>query len=190
MGAKLSGTVFNRIITTGNDAVELLDTVWDDLRSPVTAINPPGLGSDPTFDTTNIGYSFANGSLNFLFIILQLPHSYKEGTDIVPHIHWMPSTTNTGTVSWRLEYAWVNNLETQPGLTTVDITPTPNGTANKLQLNTFGAISKANAEISSMLTIKLSRLGNTDAFTGNAILKEFDVHFQINTLGSRSEYIK
>ena len=167
--------------------------LWDDLRFPATAINPPGLGSDPTFDSTNIGYAFAPGATNFLYMVAQLPHSYKEGTSLYPHIHWEPSNADTGDVLWRIGWRWRNNGETAAALTTQDLLVPANGTALTLQIDPFGTpLAKGNALISSMLDIQLSRIGGdvTDDFTGNAILKEFDIHYQLDTPGSLMEFSK
>jgi hypothetical protein len=182
----------NKLVISGEDNWELLDTAWDDLRFPVTAINPPGQVSDPTFNTTYVGYEFAPGSTEILYIIAQLPHSYKEGSDIRPHLHWMPTNTNTGDVLWRMEYAWQSNGGVQPSFTTVDITSTASGTAYQQHINSFGAISKPDSLISDILSIKLSRIGGdgSDTYSADALLKEFDIHYQINTAGSRQEFIK
>ena len=172
--------------------IQYLTDYWDDLCFPATAINPPGIASDPTFDTTNIGWAFSASATNLLFLIAQLPHSYKEGSDLKAHIHWEPSNTNTGNVLWRLSYRWRNDGETAAALTNVDILVPAGGTALTLQVNGFAAISKPNALISSMLDMTLTRLGadGTDTFTGTAILKEFDIHYLKDSSGSVSEYSK
>lgn len=165
---------------------------WDDLRFPAQGVYPPGLASDPTWDATNIGWSFSPTVTNILQMVCQLPHSYKEGTSIYPHVHWEPSNTDTGNTLWRLGYRWRNNGETAAALTTQDILVPAGGTALTLQIDSFAALTKANATISSILDIELSRIGGdgTDTFTGNAILKEFDIHFMKDTDGSLNEWIK
>jgi hypothetical protein len=169
---------------------ELTDTVWDDLRFPATAVNPPGLASDPTFDSINVGWLFDDSSTEVLFLVAQLPHSYKEGTNLHCHVHWEPTNTNTGNVLWRMSYRWRNNLKVAPSFADVDITVAANGTANKIQLDEFAEISNTDALISSMLDIKLQRIGGSDTYNANARFKEFDIHFEINTLGSREEVVK
>ena len=43
-----------------------------------------------------------------------------------------------------------------------------------------------------MLLIKLSRIGGdaSDTYGADARLLEFDIHYQINTLGSELEFVK
>ena len=168
-------------------------TVWEDMRAPATAINPPGVEGDPDWDATNIGWLFDAAGIEILYIVFQVPHSYKEGTDLYPHVHWQPTTTNTDDVLWKIDYKWTNINATDAGSTTpVELLAAGNGTALKHQMDSFTALSGTNKTISSILTIKLSRMGNDedDTYTGDALLKEFDIHYQIDTVGSRTELAK
>ncbi len=178
------------IITTGETPLLMQDTVWEDLRFPATVINPPGQVADPDFDVTNIGWLFDSGGTEILYIIAQLPHSYKEGTNLCCHVHWNPTNTNTGNVLWRISYRWLNDEETAGAFTDVDITAVANGTAGKSQTDIFADLVKADAVISSILDIKLQRIGGSDTYNADALLKEFDIHFEKNTLGSREPFIK
>ena len=162
---------------------------WEDLRSPATGINPPGAVSDPDWDVTNIGFLFDKASTESIQIISQLPHGYIEGSFLYPHIHWEPSDTDTGAVLWRMEYQWRNNHEAATGFTTVDILATPAGIADRLQINGFGAIGKADATISSIFECTISRIGGdaSDTYDADARFKEFDIHVQLDDVGSREE---
>ncbi len=165
-------------------------TVWDDLRAPATAINPPGQISDPDWDNTNGGWLFDDGGTEILWIVLQFHHSYKEGSDIVPHLHWQPKTTGSGNVLWRIEYKWTNREAADAGsFTQVDLLTPADGTAFKHQEDKFAAQSGSGKTISSIITIKLSRIGGdgTDTYSGDALLKEFDIHFEIDRIGSIAE---
>jgi len=168
-------------------------TVWEDMRAPATAINPPGQESDPDWDNTNGGWLFDADGIEILWIVLQVPHAYKEGSAIYPHVHWQPTSTNGGDVLWRIDYKWTNIDATDAGSATpLEITPTAGGTALKHQQDSFAAIDGTGKTISSIISVKLSRMGNDDddTYTGDALLKEFDIHYQIDTVGSRSELVK
>ena len=160
-----------------------------------TKINPTK--SEPAFENFADGlFAFAfeatNADDESLHFVAQLPHSYKEGTDIVPHVHWMPSTTNAGSVVWELEYIWVNVNGTTPGSTSVTVTDAGDGTALKQQKAIFAAIDGTGKTISSVLTGRLTRLTSDpgDDFTGIAYGLEIDFHHQINTIGSRQPLVK
>jgi len=168
-------------------------TVWDDLRFSATGINPAGAVGPMTFDSTNIGFLASPSATQTIAIIAQMPHSWKIGSTIYPHIHWEPVTTHVGNVLWRMEYKWTNIGGTEPGSwTPLDKLSATDGIAYKHQLSAFGPVVGTGKTLSSIITIKISRIGGdgTDTFTGDALLKEFDIHYEMDSLGSRQEYIK
>lgn len=170
------------------------DTVWDDLRAPFTQIRRGAL-SKPDFDYTNIGLLFPqNDDAEIIYIIFQLPHKYKLGTDIYPHIHWQQMNGNN--VVWKLEYKWFN----KGGLVPAGFTAaTANSqlytwsTGNLHQYDYWDALSGAAInELSSILLIKVFRDDNVDAGAGDgdALAFEFDLHYQLDAVGSKSEFVK
>ena len=165
-------------------------TIWDDLRFPVTTINPAGSEVAMTFDTVNFGYLAAPNSVQDVAIIVQMPHSWKEGSIIAPHVHWNPTTTNTGNVLWRMQYKWTNIDGVDVGsFTTLDVLVAASGTIGQHQITFFPAISGVGKTISSIISIKLQRVGTdpSDTYTGSALFKEFDVHFEMDSLGSHTQ---
>lgn len=172
--------------------ISLGDVAWDYLRFPATSINPPGATGDPDFDTTDIGFLFDANTVETIYMIAQLPHSYIEGSELRPHIHWEPTSTGTGDVVWRLSYRWRNNGEAAGSFTTISLVTAADGNADTLNIDSFSALTKTDAHISSMLDMKLERFATatTDTYAADARLKEFDLHFQLNDLGSSQEYIK
>lgn len=174
-------------------------TVWEDLRVPSqnTKLNPTK--SEPAFEEFIDGlflYAFdtTNADDESVHFVAQMSHSYKEGSDIYPHLHWSPDTTNGGNVRWELEYVIVNTDGTFAGSATNDtITDAADGTADKHQTVPFTTISGAGLTISHMIICRLTRMSTSDAadtFTGNAFFLEFDFHYEIDTVGSRTEIAK
>jgi len=173
--------------------------VWEDLRFPATAINPPGLASDPGFDTTNGGFLFDAASTELIFLIEQLPPSYSTGSNLKPHVHWQKTTSASGTVLWRLEYKIAIKGEVMDAAftqldayETVSATPDDDTTDRHL-ITAFDEIDGTNLGISDMLLIKLSRIGGDgtyDTYGADARLLEFDFHYQRNSPGSNEEFIK
>lgn len=179
-------------------------TVWDDLRVAAVAAKLGGV-KDPGFTvflTNGAGsqgvflYWFDAAVEEELYFAVQLPHSYKEGTNITPHVHWVPKTNGAvgEVVSWGLEYAWANNGVTF-GNTTIIYTNTHNPADNPLVASRqyksfFAAIAGAGKTISSMLVCRLFRdataTGLTDSYTDDAGLLEIDFHYEQDTVGSRT----
>lgn len=177
-----------------------LATAWDDLRVPVNATNI-GAANDPNFAqvlTNGAGsqgvytYLFDASAEEELFFSVQLPHAWKEGTDIEPHVHWFPTNTNTGVVRWGLEYTWASVNGTFGNTTIIYVEDAADGTEYKHQLADFAAISASGQTLSSMLMCRIFRDATNGADTYNADcgLLEIDFHHRIDSLGSLSEYVK
>lgn len=175
------------------------NVVWDDLRIPIGAMILEAQGSPPSIGVFVGSISvllFDPDADEEVFLTLQLPHSYKYGTKIIPHVHWAPTNNNTGNVIWGLEYQWRDIGQAFSGAsTTVTATQAGSGTTGEHQLASFGEVDGgaiAGNDLSSMVTARLFRDADNiaDTYTGNAALLEFDIHFQIDVVGSRLELTK
>ncbi len=173
--------------------VKYSDTYWEDLRFPAQGINPLGQASDPDLDLADGCLLFDSAATETITGQAQISHRWKEGTSIYPHIHWSPTSTNTGNVYWRLEYmvASVNSVFSG-SFTTLNVLAAGVGVTNTHQVIGFGAIPMTDNLISSIIKWKVSRIGGdgTDTYTADAKFLEFDIHFEVNSPGSREEYIK
>jgi hypothetical protein len=187
-------------------------TVWNDLmvypdatsrggsKSPVwggassNCFKNNGAGSQGVFL-----WMFAANNEQEVYFTIQLPHSYKLGTDIFPHVHW---TTSTGTPSgsnvvWGLEYtviaiggAFLNTKIIYAGSVIPSI-GTPTGIGQHL-INSFAPINSSGLGISTILVCRLFRATDqtSDTFSNEIGFLGFDVHYQLDTFGSREEFTK
>jgi hypothetical protein len=166
-------------------------TVWDDLRVPGTSVqkgaSAPDLVSFLGAGNVMVNAFDGGATTEQVFFSIQLPHSYKEGSDITPHVHWSPINANAGNVKWQLEYSWANVNDTFPAVTTISVVDATDTTAWKHQLAGFSAISGTGKTLSSMLVCRLFRdpSDGDDTYGSDAAFLEFDVHFEIDTVGSR-----
>lgn len=183
--------------------------VYDDLvvsfSTGKTSTNPPtftqfmdnGSGSTGVF-----AYLFDDEAANNeqqVFFTIQMPHAWNEGSDIYPHIHWAPEDNNSGSVVWGLEYTWVEYNNTSPNQfpQTTIVTASSSALSNdakKHMITAFGAISPSTDQdnISSVLIIRLFRNSSnaSDTYTGGVFGLSFDLHYERNTAGSRTEWTK
>lgn len=204
----VAGGNYTDFDTTGFITFNGTTTVWDDLR---VEPNIKGTGTnDPTFTKwfdNGAGsrgvflYNFTDASTaseKEVFFQVQLPHSWK-GTTIYPHVHWIPLTNATGQRPvWGLEYNWAD-IGQVFGKTTIAYTTglVPND-ANlvkyKHYISPFAGITPTTNqdEISAILMCRLFRYsGNaSDTYTNTCGLLYVDFHYEIDTLGSRTEFTK
>lgn len=186
-------------------------TVFEDLRVALTA-GKTGLANPPTFSQFRddgsgspgvYAYAFADeanaSKEQQLMFTVQMPHAWKEGSSIHPHIHWSPDGNGSGVVVWGLEYTWIeyNPASPEQFSTTSIITGTSDPISNNQYdhlLTNFPAITPSTSQdnISSILLMRIFRNSSnaSDTYTGSAYGISFDIHYEINTAGSRQEFIK
>lgn len=150
-----------------------------------------GATNKPDYDYTNFGLLFPqNNASEIAYTIYQLPHVYKLGSDIYPHVHFVQSGADQPT--FKIDYRWYEN-EGDPtiGFTTLTFSTFlyTYTSGSILQIAYSSAISGSGiSSLSSFLEVKLYRDDNV--VTGDVLVKELDVHYQIDDWGARQEYIK
>ena len=86
---------------------------WDDLRFPAQAINPVGALAPPAVDETETGFPgcflFSGSADQMISGVAQMPHAWKRGSTIRPHIHWSKPTGSSAAVTWELLIRHVGN---------------------------------------------------------------------------------
>ncbi len=171
-------------------------TTWEDLRVP--GMSTRGGASAPdliAFGPSGglMANSFDGGSTTEeVYFEIQMPHAWKTGSTIKPHIHWAPVNANAGNVKWVLEYSWQNMNGAYGVPVTISVTDAAAGTAWQHQLAAFPDISGEGKNISSILVCRLYRdPGDTaDTYGADAALISFDIHYEVDTLGSREPTVK
>lgn len=185
------------------------DTYWDDLRVPITATKLGGT-KDPDFSLfKNNGaasqgvfiYWFDDTTEEEVYFAAQIPHGYKYGTDLHPHVHWAPDSNGGAgeVVNWGLEYS-IAEIGSGFGNTTIIYanahTPADASlVASQHYVSEFSSISgTAIDSVSAMIAFRLFRDatggGGTDDYSHDAGVLEFDLHYQIDAPGSNNEYTK
>jgi len=166
---------------------------WDDLRMPGNTGKPGA--AIPDFETgiaslgNSVGvYCFDKNTDEELYFVTQVPHAYKEDSDMELHIHWFPVDSGGGTVQWVTEVDWMNISGTIPATSTFTNSPaTADGTAFKHQYHDIVDLTGTGKTISSIFTIHLYRDANethgTDDYDDDACLLEIDIHYQTDTPG-------
>jgi hypothetical protein len=175
------------------------DSYWDDLKVPVTSINPSGQANPPNIDQNLAGtFLFASNTTEVIGFVVQIPHNYLEGSDLNAHVHWAKTSSASGDVYWELQYRWAKIGEVFDGTwstigsaTVIEDTPDTD-TADKHLITELGTIDGTGAGLSDMLICQLNRDHDNagDTYAADARLLEFDFHYQIDGFGSPEEYEK
>lgn len=167
-------------------------TAWDDLVMPLTS-GKQGALAKPDFDYTNVGYSFPkNDATEILYLIAQMPHKWKLGGRIFPHVHWCQGISSRA--DYYIDYKWVNlaasttAVFTTYAMLSTEMAWVSGSTIHQLSTNTAGILNTNITNVSSILLFKLYR--NDDVYPGNALTYQFDLHYECDSLGSNTEYSK
>lgn len=174
---------------------------WDDLRVTLDKGSNAALLDYLTGSTgPQIWYFRDNSSVEAMSFTVQLPHGWKEGSTIYPHLHWLPKSTGSGNVEWNLEYSWANydaaTPQSFPAITTSTVVATGPFTARTHNITALTAgntgIDGTGKKISSILICRIWRdSGDTnDTFNADAGVLFLDFHIQIDGYGSHQEYVK
>jgi len=181
----IQGNSYFRIEEDGSIQMLGNASMWDDLRFPSTQTK---LGSNlkPDFDQTNVGLLFPqNDATEVVYVNVQMSHTYKIGTSIFPHVHFVQSAATVPV--FKMAYRWYDKgASAIAAFTTIATTglvfPYTSGSIH--QVAVFPNIVPTVVGLSSMLDIKLYREDNV--VTGDVLVKEFDIHYEIDSLGSRA----
>jgi len=187
-------------------------TSWEDLRIAAESTRAGGT-KDPDFAVFKTDGSGSQGVFLLwfdkateeeLYFSVQLPHAWKQGSDLYPHVHWTPAANGGANecVRWGLEYTWANVSGTF-GDTTIIYTDATDGStatvqgdesvvAGKHYISAFDALDATDKTLSSMLVCRVFRdaTDSTDDYNADAGLLEIDFHYQIDAFGSDTEYGK
>lgn len=164
--------------------------VWNDLVIPLTQTKQ-GATTKPDFDFTNVGFLFPqNDATEILYGIVQLPHWWKAGSTIYPHVHWQQAADAAAV--FKLDYKWFNIGAAVPaGFTTATMGTYVNtyvsGNLHQISKTTAG-IDGTGKTISSIILFKLYR--NDNVYTGDLLAWQLDFHLATDAIGSESEYAK
>jgi len=165
-------------------------SAWNDLSVPLTQ-GKQGNTLKPDYDYTDLGHLFPqNDPDEIIYMTFQMPHYWKLGSVVYPHIHWHQEADQAPV--FKIDYRWTNvgGAVSDTWVTYVmDVVTQPytSGTLHQLNAGT-GGIDGAGKGISSELQVKLYRDDN--AYSGDALATMFDIHIEIDAFGSELQFTK
>jgi hypothetical protein len=173
----------------------LENPVYKDINIAGVLLSKPA-SSAPGTDTFRTSAAVDTGIETYAFAIgekvhggFELQHDYKEGTDLTFHVHYQIIAAPTGTdnVQWRLTYILTRDGVTLTTVTTIDSPDCAVDTQYRAYRCDFGAIVGTNFKIGDQFMFTLERVAaDGDAFAGDALIATAGIHYQVDTLGSRT----
>jgi hypothetical protein len=172
---------------------------WEEISIPANELGVLA-GEAPAESNFQSGftYFFADEALapdeKYVHFTVELPHNYKEGTDIVVNVHWAFRNDEVGTfVRWRLTTSWANEGIAFPvGSNLWALSNASNNDNSIHQVTKFASVSGVGKDISSVILCYLSRNSSNvlDTYTDVAALLSVSVLYQVDSPGSTSKWVK
>ena len=169
-------------------------TVYNDANVGGLALRP-GVTTPPVTQwVDNLGANTGIYGLGFAALdeangSIEIPHDYKEGSDITFHIHWGANDAPSGTdyVKWQLKY-FIDAESTEattPPATTIVI-ETAYDTRYEHKRSDFPVITGTSFKIGDQINFNIKRIAAAgDAYAGVAIAETIGFHYEVDTAGSR-----
>lgn len=184
-------------ITTGASKTLMLSTpVYNDLYTGVASAKIPASNYPDwsTFTTNTSAYTFKVNDYADLTTI-EILHDYKEGTNLEVHLHLATNGLNDATarkVKYMVYYTWANPDQGTNQFSGEDsLTAELDIPANQADKSAFylslGTITGTNFKIGAQLKFRIKRIAGTGTEPiNNPFLGMVGVHYQIDTIGSRT----
>jgi hypothetical protein len=193
--------VSNQTIYESNTV--LIGDAWDDLTVSIDSIRLMG-ANPPTATAYKGGYilAFPKTVDKTVYFNFQMPHGYKEGSDIEFHVHYVLPTAGAGggaeNIKWDFTYSWSNFVVGDES----GVVPDETAVSETIDVQDLDAdtqylgevaedIDGTDMKISSCLICSLTRdTGVADDYDDDVYLVSLDLHYQKNSLGSVNEDTK
>ena len=166
-------------------------TGYDDLFVPLVQ-SKQGSTDLPHFDYDEVAYMFPqNDADEILYFQVQIPHRWKEGSRLYPHVHYRQASASTIPV-YKLDYKIASiggSFNTAWQTYTMDTSTVAWVDSSTHQLNRGdGGIDASTYTKSAIMLCKLYR--DDDVVSGDVPTYQFDIHYEVDSFGSETEFTK
>lgn len=149
-------------------------------------MHPIEVPSPATIDGDIEGPSFPNSTTTEMKFIGTVPNDYRDGTDIIPWVAWLPGNTNTGIVRWNLDHGIAGSGEVMSESSAIVGDDAASGTSLARQVKQMTAISGTGVRKGDSISATLQRLGShaSDTYNAAVILVGFGIKYKVDGIGT------
>lgn len=196
-----AGNSVNRFRGDGQQRMSLTGRPWRDELGDSLSLRSTGPGVVANVTESVMEFA-ANAALSdYLYKNLQLNHDRDETSIVGPHIHWFQASS--AVPNFLLQYRWQINGGAKVTSWTnlrcnIAVTTYTSGTIHQICETPTDITPPAGSVISDIIQFRIIRdtanssgvFGGADTYSGVVGVLSFDLHVQINSLGSTSEFTK
>lgn len=120
----------------------------------------------------------------------QLPHSYSEGTNVVPHLHVIWGNNNAGNANITMRYAVLNIGETLGNVSNIFVFKASPQLSLNSNIISYGNVDMTGKSVSCIFNGTIARVGGSidDDYSGTIYVQSVDLHYQSDKLGKNVTY--
>lgn len=167
---------------------------WDDIIIPGVALTGGASAPDlVTFQGAIQLWTFDGvNTTEEVFGVFEIPHDYKEGSLLRPHIHWAPYNGNGGNVKWQMSYTIASKDSVFPSASNITAVGAAGTSALAHKATEFDTIVGTNVKIGDIIAFRLFRdpTDSSDTYGSDVFLLSVGVHYQIDSTGSVNVFTK
>ncbi len=175
-------------------------TTFEDLQSNILSLKVAWTGITENSSHNTVDFATNANLSDWVYGNIQMPHSWKIGSTIYPHIHW--EQIRSWIPNWLVQYRRQKNWWAKTTTWTNYVLDTNAYTYTSWELNQIThndwLVPPTGAWLSDVVEFRLYRdtanaswlFAWADPHTETARVTFFDVHFERDTLWSNEEYIK
>jgi len=174
---------------------------WRDEVSDALSLKQQGSGVETNVEESSVDFTTNSNLYDYIYCNVQMNHDKDLSCAIYPHIHWFQYQNNVP--NFLLQYRWQQNggnkripweyLRCDEPAFTYAV-----GTGMNQICYSAPILAPENSTVSDILQFRIFRdnvndtriFEGTDKYAYYASVISFDVHFQINSLGSNEQYDK
>lgn len=164
---------------------------WADLVSELFYRDSPATPSASNYKGGIYLPEFVADSTLEGFANFHIPHSWKAGTMVYPHVHFVTTSNATGVVRWGFEYTLARRHDSTGQITfgttqTINVDFTiPSNSADKhfvCEAPELGGIDGTNLEVDAMILMRIFREAAhvNDTFAASVWLITVDLHIEVD----------
>lgn len=164
---------------------------WADIVSELFIRDTPAAPIAQPFRGGLVLWDFTDGDMREVYANFHVPHSWKAGTMIYPHMHFSVNSSNSGTIRWGFEYSWARRHDSTgqivfPASSTITLDfEVPANSEYKhfvAEVPQGQGIVGTGLEVDAMILMRIYRDGGSaaDTFAGSAFGITADLHIEVD----------
>jgi hypothetical protein len=167
---------------------------WRDLQAPFTVRTTNSQNNPSWMVLFNgmQGLGFSANTMNQVWIDFHIDHDYAMGTNLYPHIHWCPTTNDSGVVRWGVEYTVAKGHQQQafPATTLIYVEQTVQSNQQWVHFvaesSDLDSIAPTNVEPDTVIKIRFFRdaAHPNDTYPATVHAWQGDIHYQTARLST------